>query len=221
MTRLMTLLQKKKKKNEKNFVVVFWPKKKKRKQQSPLFFFPSSFSPSLLLFEKKKVLLRTHHHHHHHRHDASSDQNRPTPRETTTTPGEQTEEERAGGLRVRRRVRRVRRRRCVGFLSERIGSHRRQKTKGWDDERVVFENFSGVALLFSRALFRRASDRRTSLSLSTHIFTRTAEWTRENEEKEDVAQWEDDWDDTEADDFKTHLREELKKNVASRQRQQK
>mmetsp|Transcript_3335 Transcript_3335/g.10241 ORF Transcript_3335/g.10241 Transcript_3335/m.10241 type:complete len:91 (+) Transcript_3335:239-511(+) len=47
------------------------------------------------------------------------------------------------------------------------------------------------------------------------------EWTRENEEKEDVAQWEDDWDDTEADDFKTHLREELKKNVASRQRQQK
>ena len=105
--------------------------------------------------------------------------------------------------------------------SERIGSHRRQKTKGWDDERVVFENFFGVALLFSRALFRRASDRRTSLSLSTHIFTRTAEWTRENEEKEDVAQWEDDWDDTEADDFKTHLREELKKNVASRQRQQK
>ena len=60
-----------------------------------------------------------------------------------------------------------------------------------------------------------------SLSLSTHIFTRTVEWTRENEEKEDVAQWEDDWDDTEADDFKTHLREELKKNVASRQRQQK
>jgi len=88
-------------------------------------------------------------------------------------------------------------------------------------KRVVFENFFGVALLFSRALFRRASDRRTSLSLSTHIFTRTAEWTRENEEKEDVAQWEDDWDDTEADDFKTHLREELKKNVASRQRQQK
>jgi 26 proteasome complex subunit DSS1 len=39
------------------------------------------------------------------------------------------------------------------------------------------------------------------------------EWTRENEEKEDVAQWEDDWDDTEADDFKTHLREELKKNI--------
>jgi 26 proteasome complex subunit DSS1 len=39
------------------------------------------------------------------------------------------------------------------------------------------------------------------------------EWTRESEEKEDVAQWEDDWDDTEADDFKTHLREELKKNI--------
>ena len=32
-------------------------------------------------------------------------------------------------------------------------------------KRVVFENFFGVALLFSRALFRRASDRRTSLSL--------------------------------------------------------
>jgi 26 proteasome complex subunit DSS1 len=40
------------------------------------------------------------------------------------------------------------------------------------------------------------------------------EWTRENEEKEDVAQWENDWDDTEeTDDFKTHLREELKKNA--------
>ena len=175
-------------------------------------------------------MLRTHH---HHRHDASSDQNRPTPRETTTTttPGEQTEEERAGGLRVRRRVRGVRRRRCVPklvfFLYPRRELdliNRPKKQKDGNDERVVFENFfPGVALLFSRALFRRASDRRTSLSLSlsTHIFTRTAEWTRENEEKEDVAQWEDDWDDTEADDFKTHLREELKKNVASRQRQQK
>ena len=35
-------------------------------------------------------------------------------------------------------------------------------------KRVVFENFFGVALLFSRALFRRASDRRTSLSFSLH-----------------------------------------------------
>jgi hypothetical protein len=213
------------------FVFLLTKKKKKRKQtvSTVLFFFPSSLSPSLLLFEKKKVLS-----HHHHRHDASSDQNRPTPRETTTTtttPGEQTEEERAGGLRVRRRVRGVRRRRCVPklvfFLYPRRELdliNRPKKQKDGNDERVVFENFfPGVALLFSRALFRRASDRRTSLSLSlsTHIFTRTAEWTRENEEKEDVAQWEDDWDDTEADDFKTHLREELKKNVASRQRQQK
>jgi hypothetical protein len=52
-----------------------------------------------------------------------------------------------------------------------------------------------------------------SLSLSTSTQTKT-EWTRENEEKEDVAQWENDWDDTEeTDDFKTHLREELKKNA--------
>ena len=52
-----------------------------------------------------------------------------------------------------------------------------------------------------------------SLSLFTSTQTKT-EWTRENEEKEDVAQWENDWDDTEeTDDFKTHLREELKKNA--------
>ena len=73
----------------------------------------------------------------------------------------------------------------------------------------------------ARSFGERVTEGPLSLSLSTHVSTRTAEWTRENEEKEDVAQWEDDWDDTEADDFKTHLREELKKNVTSRQRQQK
>ena len=103
--------------------------------------------------------------------------------------------------------------RPVGFFcaSERIGSHHRQKTKEMRRRESRFENFFGVALLFSRALFRRASDRRT-LSLSPPIFLREPQSGRENEEKEDVAQWEDDWDDTEADDFKTHLREELKKD---------
>ena len=112
--------------------------------------------------------------------------------------------------------------RPVGFFC-----HRRELdliiVKKQEDEttRESFLKTFSVSRCFSLA--RSFGERVTEgpLSLSTHIFTRTAEWTRENEEKEDVAQWEDDWDDTEADDFKTHLREELKKNVASRQRQQK
>ena len=176
------------------------------------------------LFQKKKVLLRTHHHHiiiiiiiiimtppptktaqhqgKQQQHPANKQKKKELVDLECDDEFEEFEEE--GALVFYRRE----------LDLNKVASTRMMK-------RVVFENFFGVALLFSRALFRRASDRRTSLSLSTHIFTRTAEWTRENEEKEDVAQWEDDWDDTEADDFKTHLREELKKNVASRQRQQK
>ena len=222
----MTLLQKKKKKKEKNFGVVFWPKKK-RKQQSPLYSSSLLLFLPLFFFSKRKrccwghiiiiiiiIIIMTppptktaQHQGKQQQHPANKQKKKELVDLECDDEFEEFEEEGAS--------------RWFFLSSERIGSHHRQKTKGWDDERVVFENFFGVALLFSRALFRRASDRRTSLSLSTHIFTRTAEWTRENEEKEDVAQWEDDWDDTEADDFKTHLREELKKNVASRQRQQK
>ncbi len=50
-------------------------------------------------------------------------------------------------------------------------------------KRVVFENFFGVALLFSRALFRRASDRRTSLSLSPPMFLRVPQSGREKTRK--------------------------------------
>jgi len=69
----------------------------------------------------------------------------------------------------------------------------------------------------SLSLFSTSSLARRENTKLTHLYAtlrrRTTEWTRESEEKEDVAQWEDDWDDTEADDFKTHLREELKKNI--------
>ena len=46
----------------------------------------------------------------------------------------------------------------------------------------------------------------------------TTEWSSNDEEHEDCAQWEDDWDDTEQDDFKTNLREELA--IKSKQQQQ-
>ena len=110
--------------------------------------------------------------------------------------------------------------RPVGFFC-----HRREldliivKKQKDETTRESFLKTFSVSRCFSLA--RSFGERVTEGPLSTHVSTRTAEWTRENEEKEDVAQWEDDWDDTEADDFKTHLREELKKNVASRQRQQK
>ena len=170
--------KKKKKKKRKKFCCCFLTKKKKKKTTvSIIFFFPSSFSPSLLLFEKKKVLLRTHHHHHHHHHhhDASSDQNRPTPRETTTTPREQTEEERAGGLRVRRRVRGVRRRRCVPLVFFVIGENwissssknkrmRRRESRFW-------KLFRCRVAFLSRALSASEWPKDLSLSLHPYFYT--------------------------------------------------
>ena len=188
---------KKKESVEEKCLVVFFclfvdQKKKQRKQtvSTVLFFFPSSLSPSLLLFEKKKVLS-----HHHHRHDASSDQNRPTPRETTTTtttPGEQTEEERAGGLRVRRRVRGVRRRRCVPklvffcILGENWISSIVPKNKRMETTRESFlKTFFLVSRCFSlaRSFGERVTEGPLSLSLSPPIFLREPQSGREKTRK--------------------------------------